>query len=176
MAHGSWRPRFVVGAILGVLVVAGAAWLLTTNASEGDPGPAAGAATGADAAAVRERLLAELDRGLSRWYAGDPAGYADLYAEELSYFDPGTDVSLDGIEALRAFYAPLEGEISVDRYETADHRLQLHGDVAILTFLLNEYVGSDEPTTVWKVTHVYYRFGDDWRVVHGHFSMAGQDP
>jgi ketosteroid isomerase-like protein len=44
---------------------------------------------------------------LDRWNNGDPGGYLDSYAPEVSYFDPTTEKRIDGIDAMRANYAPL---------------------------------------------------------------------
>jgi len=167
MVIGSWRQGFLLGALVGGLIIFVAGRLLA----------GAGADRGervADPASAEEQVLealqADLERGLDRWYSGDPFGYAELYAQDLSYFDPGTSVSLDGLGNLRTYYQPLVGLFHIDRYETVNQRLQLYGDLAILTFNLNEHEAGDTPTTEWKVTHVYRQFGDDWRVIHGHFS------
>jgi hypothetical protein len=169
--NGGWRNGLLVGAIGGAVVVAGAMRLLSGPAEES----AGESARGVGAAEVLAVLQADLNRGLDRWYSGDPFGYSDLYADELSYFDPGTDVSLDGIAALRAYYEPLVDRFHIERYETENMRLQLHGDIGILTFNLNEHAAGDPPSAEWKVTQVYRNIGDEWRIIHGHFSSPVEE-
>ena len=47
--------------------------------------------------------LVALERSaLDKWIRRDPQGYLDLYAPEVSYFDPLSKTRLDGIDAVRA--------------------------------------------------------------------------
>lgn len=166
----TWKSGVLLGTIAGALI---AGLAVRTY-----PAPASDETAGADretTAMVFEALTADLNRGLDRWYSGDPFGYSDLYADELSYFDPGTDVSLDGIAALRAYYEPLVDRFHIERYETENVRLQLHGDIGILTFNLNEHAAGDPPSAEWKVTQVYRNIGDEWRIIHGHFSSPVEE-
>ena len=54
-----------------------------------------------------------------RWGRGDPGGFLDLYAADISYFDPLTAARLDGRDALTDYYRPWIGIIHVARYEMA---------------------------------------------------------
>ncbi len=174
MVNGDWKQGFLLGTVGGALVVGVVASLLMGGGADGvDRVADSGAAEGQQR--VMEVLQADLTQGLDRWYSGDPFGYAELYAQELSYFDPGTAVSLSGVGALRTYYEPLVDLFHIDRHETVNLRLQLHGDFAILTFNLNEYEAGDTPTAEWKVTHVYRQFGEEWRVIHGHFSEVAAE-
>ena len=170
MRDTSWKRGLLAGVVTGALVAGVAARMLGSSDAVA-PDSSGDLATPRQQSVMAE-LQADLDEGLRRWYSGDPSGYAELYADELSYFDPGTDVSLDGLDALRTYYEPLVNRFHVDRYETVNVRLQLHGDIAILTFNLNEYETGVPPSAEWKVTHVYRHFGDGWRVIHGHFSQV----
>jgi ketosteroid isomerase-like protein len=98
-------------------------------------------------------------------------GYADLFADDLTYFAPPTGGRLEGIEALRASYAPAKGKINVPKYEVSNSKLQLHGDVGVFTYNLDEYArGDDAPSARWNATEVYRRDGDEWRIIHAHWS------
>ena len=163
--NGMPRSGLLIGAVGGAVIAGLGVWLgLRSN-------PAPATPVEADAAAVLAELRADLEAGLRRWYDGDPSGYAGLYADDMSYFDPGTEAALRGLDALRAYFAPLEGQIEVERYEIHDDRLQLHGDIAIFTFLLSEYDEAGTSDLVWRVKHVYRRDDHAWRVIHGHFSQ-----
>ena len=76
---------------------------------------------------------------LDRWGKGDPWGFTEISADEVTYFDPATQRRLDGLEALRDFYAALEGKINI-RYEMINPRVQVQGDTAVLTFNLIDYL------------------------------------
>ena len=66
---------------------------------------------------------------LDRWGAGDPQGFLDTYAPEITYFDIGTEHRLDGHAAMTDYYRPLFGRIKIPRYEMIDPKVQRHGDV-----------------------------------------------
>ena len=172
----NWTMGLLLGAAGGVLITLGATGAFTDAESDASGPGEADAVPASVMEEERDRLLstlrADLDRGLARWYSGDPLGYAELYAEDLTYFDPGTETSLQGIESLRAYYEPLVDRFHIDRYETDDFRLQHHVEIAILTFTLSEYAAGDDPTVVWKVTHAYRQVDGEWRVIHGHFSQV----
>ena len=53
----------------------------------------------------RESLL--LERGaLDRWGAGDPGGFLELYAPNVTYFVPMREKRIDGLEAMKQSWSP----------------------------------------------------------------------
>lgn len=121
-----------------------------------------------------EEIVA-LERGaLDRWGKGDPQGFFDIMAADQTYFDPTTDKRIDGREALKKYIAPFTGKISIERVEMIDPKVQRVGDLAVLTFNLNDYgaqVGGGPKTTArWNSTEVYQRIGGSWKIVHSHWS------
>ena len=54
---------------------------------------------------------------LDRWGAGNPDGLLDLYASDISYFDPMTAARIDGHLAMVVYYRPWAGKIRIDRYD-----------------------------------------------------------
>ena len=119
-----------------------------------------------------------LERGaLDVWGHGDPRGYLDLYAQNVSYFDPVTEKRVDGLEAMRAYYAPLMGKIHVDRYEMKNVNVQHHGDVAVLSYNLVNYGASfdgkaEAAPHPWNSTKVYVKIDGRWKIVHDHWSYV----
>src|SRR5512145_3427458 len=99
-----------------------------------------------------EQITAEiiaLERAaLDRWCAGDPSGYLEISAPDVTYFDPFLERRLDGLEALAAWYAPLRGTIHIDRYDLIEPRVQVCGEAAVLTFNLVSDRGL--PTMYWN--------------------------
>jgi hypothetical protein len=47
---------------------------------------------------------------LDRWGKGDPAGFLELYATDITYFDPVTATRIDGHEAMVNYYRPWIGK------------------------------------------------------------------
>ena len=117
-----------------------------------------------------------LERGaLDRWGQGDPGGYLELYAPEVTYFDPVQPARVDGLDAMTALYAPLAGAIRVDRYDMIAPAVQRHGEVAVLTFNLLSYQtqadGREAVVARWNATAVYHAANGTWRSIHVHWSF-----
>jgi ketosteroid isomerase-like protein len=116
---------------------------------------------------------------LDRWGRGDPQGYLEIMAPEVTYFDPSLDARIDGVERLRDLLVPWTGKIKIDRYEMVNPTVQLHGDAALLTFNLVNYRrqpdGSEQAVISWNSTEVYGRMDGQWRIVHSHWSFVKPD-
>lgn len=123
---------------------------------------------------VAETIIA-LERGaLDRWGKGDPEGYFEIYAPEVTYFDPTVEKRVDGIGAVRALIAPYTGKISVSRYDMLSPKVEHHGDLAVLSFNLLSYRpgpdGQERVVARWNSSAVYRRTGDTWKSIHVHWS------
>jgi hypothetical protein len=117
-----------------------------------------------------DTIVAQLRAAMERWYKGDPSGYSALFADDLTYFAPVTGGRLEGISALKDLFAPIAGKITVPRFEMLNPKLQLHGDVGVFTYHLNEYASDSSATARWNATQVYRRIGEQWRIIHAHWS------
>ena len=113
---------------------------------------------------------------LDRWIKGDPDGFLNAFASEVTYFSPTEERRVDGLEAMKALLAPVRGKIRIDRYEMLNTKVQRHGDVAVLTYQIVNYQrrpdGKEQPTTRWNSTAVFHRSGGSWRTIHSHFSYT----
>jgi hypothetical protein len=107
---------------------------------------------------------------LDRWGQGDPDGYLEINAADMSYFDPFVESRVDGLRALTEWYEQIRGNIKIDRDEIVNPRVQAVGDAAILTFQFVSY--GSEGSVRWNCTEVYQRFVDAWRIVHSHWALA----
>src|SRR3989442_3779394 len=83
-----------------------------------------------------EGIIALEKAALDRWGKGDPQGYLETYAPDVTYFDPTRDGRVDGLAAMKEFLNPMAGKIKIDRYEMIGPRVQRRGDVAVLTYNL----------------------------------------
>jgi len=124
-----------------------------------------------------ERISAEIiaieRAALNRWGKGDPWGFTEISADEVTYFDTGTKRRTDGIEALRQLYLPREGRIKIERYDMLNPKVQVHENTAVLTFNLIDYVLTPEGTTKevrWNATEVYCKMDGQWKIIHTHWS------
>ena len=117
---------------------------------------------------VAETIM-ELERdALERWGRGDPEGFLEISAPDLSYFDPFIERRLDGLAALRSMYEQIRGKIHIDRFEIIEPRVQVAGDVAVLTFRFKSYGGAG--SIDWNTTEVYQRDQAGWRIIHTHWA------
>ncbi len=122
-----------------------------------------------------ETIIALERAALDRWGNGDPQGYLETYAPDITYFDPSRERRLDGLATITEYYLPITGKIKVDRYEMIGPKVQRQGDMAVLTYNLASHIkGSDgKPAVVrWNSTEVYARMEGKWKIVHSHWSYT----
>jgi ketosteroid isomerase-like protein len=120
-----------------------------------------------------EAILAKERHALDRWSKGDPSGYAEAAADDMTYFDDiGAQARVDGIAAVRGYLATLEGQIHAHRYEIVDPRVQVYGDVGILTLRYHPSSLDGEALSPWKTTVVYRQIAEEWRMVHANWSTV----
>jgi ketosteroid isomerase-like protein len=134
-----------------------------------------GSATPPAASDATPDIVAMERAALDRWGKGDPEGYLDIMADEVTYFDPMQEKRIDGIEAMKKMLAPLTAKINVSRFDMIDPKVQRHGDSALLTFNLVSYVGQPDGKELavarWNSSELYGRVNGQWRIVHSHWSF-----
>jgi ketosteroid isomerase-like protein len=130
----------------------------------------------ASVSAEAERITAIERVALDRWGRGDPQGYLEIMAGEVTYFDPMQGRRIDGVDAMRDLLVPLGGKIRVDRYDMIDPKVQHHGDSALLTFNLVSYQtradGTEHAVARWNSSELYARLDGRWQIVHSHWSFT----
>jgi ketosteroid isomerase-like protein len=120
-----------------------------------------------------EQIVAMERAALDRWGKGDPQGYLETMAPEVTYMDPIQDKRIDGLSAMKDLLIPFTGKIRVDHYDMIDPKVQRHGDMALLTFNLVSYqkqAGADKVVARWNSTEAYARLEGQWKIVHSHWS------
>jgi uncharacterized protein (TIGR02246 family) len=120
--------------------------------------------------------LMALERGaMERWRKGDPWGFMDLYAPDMTYFDPGTTQRRNGRAEMAALYAQVEGKIFYDVMDFVDPRVQVYGDLAVLAYrFLSTWLNQDGSVASrvgWNCSEVYERMEGGWKVIHNHWSL-----
>ncbi len=97
-----------------------------------------------DARTSADQILM-LERGaLDRWGKGDPGGFLELYAADITYFDPVTATRIDGHQAMVNYYLPWVGKIQIARYEMVNPQVVVEGNMALLTYNLVNYIQDAE--------------------------------
>ena len=126
-----------------------------------------------------EHIIALERAALERWGKGDPTGYFEIFAPEITYFDPTTEARIDGGAALIRMITPFTGRIHVDRFDMQKPLVQRTGDTAVLTFNLlnyrNQPNGHETVITKWNSTEVYTHIGGAWKLTHSHWSYIKPD-
>ena len=121
---------------------------------------------------VEQAILALERQALDQWAAGNPVGFSESFAEDVTYFDDiGAHMRLVGLEAMQAYLASLEGQIPPHEYEIVDPKVQVYGDIAICTLRYHSSIAG-EPGHPWKATDVYRLVNGEWKIVHGHWSLV----
>ena len=125
---------------------------------------------------IAERIIAIETEALKCWNNGDPSGYLKIYAEEITYFDVGTNARLDGYSAMEKLFGPAKGKIYSSRFEIPNPKVQVHGNTAVLTFNLITYSDENEIISEWNSTEVYAKINNEWKIIHSHWSKTKDVP
>ena len=133
----------------------------------------------ADTSKITETILS-LERAINeRWNKGDVDGALEMYSNDVSYFDPLTEVRLDGRKAVEPYFRQFfEGKLNILRNEFPNPQVIVSegGDLAVLHYNLLNIVpdgqGGEKQGTPWNSTQVYRLIGGQWRVVHVNWSFT----
>jgi ketosteroid isomerase-like protein len=142
-------------------VVAGALFAAVGHAAE-------------DSNAVDRELMRLENGAMERWRNGDPMGWAEISAPEVTYVDPGLTKPVVGLEEYSRYLESLKGKIHYDGSEFIRPKAAVYSDVAVLTY---NYQGSSRDADgsikrhpTWNTTEVYARVGGAWKIIHTHWS------
>jgi len=116
-------------------------------------------------------IIAMERAALDRSDNGDPDGFLEISDPDVVYFDPFLEAPIHGLEALRAYYRRNPG-YEQGSGELINPRVQVLGDVAVLTFNYVSRRQRSRRITRWNATEVYRRTGDGWRIIHTHWSFT----
>jgi uncharacterized protein (TIGR02246 family) len=122
-----------------------------------------------------ETIIALERSAIDRWGKGDPQGFLGNYSQDVSYFSPGEEQRVDGLEAMKNLLVPITGKIKIDRYELINPKVQRRGDIAVLSYQMVSHVtqpNGKAATVRWNSTAVYERTKAGWKIIHSHFSYT----
>lgn len=120
---------------------------------------------------IAELIIGIEKSALEKWNQGDPSEFLEVSAEDVVYFDPMTERRIDGRDKLVVLYEAIRGQVKVDNYEMINPKVQAVDRMAVLTYNLISFTGSDEQK--WNCTEVY-RLGKDnkWKIIQTHWSLT----
>ena len=124
---------------------------------------------------VEKEILAHEHTIWDRWSAGDPLGFAESFQDDATLFrwhDVQAQARLDSLEEIQEYLATFEGNIPAHKYEMVDSRVQMYGEIAILTFEYHITMPDGESGPPWKATNVYRLVNGEWKIVHSHWSLV----
>jgi ketosteroid isomerase-like protein len=122
---------------------------------------------------VEQAILAKERQALDHWAQGDPLRFSDNFADDVTYFDDiVAHTRIDSLEEMQNYLTSLNGKIPPHSYEIVDPKVQVYGDIAILTLRYHSTSIEGEPGPPWKATSVYKLTNGDWNVVHAHWSLV----
>ena len=114
-----------------------------------------------------------------RWNKGDVEGALEMYSEDVTYFDPRTEVRLSGRKAVDIYFRQFfEGKLNILRNEFPNPQVIVSdgGDLAVLHYNLLNLVpdgqGGEKQGTAWDSTQVHRLVDAQWRAVHVNWSFT----
>ena len=133
----------------------------------------------ADISKIAETILSFEKRINERWNKGDVDGALEMYSEDVTYFDPLTEMRLEGRTTVEAYFSKFfEGKLNILRNEIPNPQVIVSdgGDLAVLHYNLINIVpdgqGGEKQGTPWNSTQVYRLIDGQWRVVHVNWSFT----
>ncbi len=125
---------------------------------------------------IADTLIGMEKAALERWGNGDVDGFLEMIAEDYTYFDPFLDQRVDNYPAIKEIYDAIRGQVHYDRFELIDPKVQVDGDIAVLTFNFKSYGQINDSTTGeqshWHTTEVFRKFDEGWKLISTHWSFT----
>jgi ketosteroid isomerase-like protein len=119
-----------------------------------------------------QEILALERQAMDGFLKGDPDPQLAIADPEITCFHEVFDKRIEGLAALKEAYAPYRGVPLFESYEILNPKVQVAGDVAILTYRLAQHNAA--ATNYWNGTLVYRKRAEGWRLIHSHWSRAKQ--
>jgi uncharacterized protein (TIGR02246 family) len=123
---------------------------------------------------VASQIIAREKASVEAWQRKDKAFFADFMTDDSTYFNPNgpyleTEPKVNFLPKFEQ-YAEM---FKYNDFQMYNPRVQVYGDTAVLTYNSSVSVtfGGQPLNYTAKVTSVYVKQGNTWRVVHAHESM-----
>jgi ketosteroid isomerase-like protein len=123
---------------------------------------------------ITAQIIAREKAGYEAWQRKDKAFYADFMADDATYFSPMNPyLQIDPKTNFLPKFEQYAEQYKYLDYQIFNPRVQIYGDTAVLTYngSFTLSMGGQAIQYTGKMTSVYVKQGNTWRVVHGHESM-----
>lgn len=124
--------------------------------------------------AIMDKILKIEDSAMEEWRKGNPMKWIEISGDDVIYIDPGLNAPIVGKAAYLQYLEPLKGKIFYDASEYVKPNVALYGKTAVLTYnyhsLKKKPDNQFERTSFWNTTEVYRLIGDEWKIIHTHWS------
>jgi ketosteroid isomerase-like protein len=127
-------------------------------------------------AEVASTVIAMERAALARSDKGDVEGFLEISDDDVVYFDPSLEKPIRGLDELSRYYRRNPDYEHAASSEFLNPKVQVAGDVAVLTF---NYVTTGERShkvTRWNATEVYRHARKGWQIIHTHWSYTKPEP
>jgi len=124
--------------------------------------------------AIASQVIAREKSSVEAWQRKDKAFYADFLADDATYFSSQNPyLEIDPKANFLPKFEQFAEMFKFNDIQMYNPRVQVYGDVAILTYnsAVSASLAGQPINYTAKVTTVYVKQGNTWRVVHGHESM-----
>jgi ketosteroid isomerase-like protein len=125
------------------------------------------------------KALIELEKSHNeRFSVGDPNGYLDGFADEVSYFDPILKEIVVGKEKVVEWLSSVYSNPNIVRSEYLNPAVHVSdsGDFAVMGYNLHTYVldenGKEKLLRAWNATHGYRLVDGKWLIVHSNWAFS----
>lgn len=121
---------------------------------------------------AKEAILAKIEMAGKKWSEGDPLGYVEVAAPDITWSDDLTaPIPVITREALKVYLEGYKGKIPPHKFELSEFTYQFYDDIVIVTY---HYQGTfdEDVAPPWKVTSVYRYLDGDWLSVHENWTKV----
>ena len=119
---------------------------------------------------IKAVILAKEYAVLTRWYNVDPMGFIENSWDDVTCFDPSLISRIDSINAFRKILEPIKGLIHIPSHKMDKTQVSIFGEIAILTF--TDVFSAGNKTARWHATEIYLQRGNDWKLIHSHWTES----
>ncbi len=124
--------------------------------------------------AIAEQIIAREQASVDAWRRKDKTFYAGLLTEDATYFSAHSPyLDTDPKKNFLPKFEQYAEQFKYQDFQMHNPRVQIYGDVAVLTYQASvsaNFNGQPLNYTA-KMTSIYVKQGNTWRVAHGHESM-----
>jgi ketosteroid isomerase-like protein len=124
--------------------------------------------------AIAAQIIAREKASVAAWQKKDKAFYTDFLADDATFFTSESPyLETDPKENFFPKFEQYADLFKMNDFQMYNPRVQVYGDTAILTYNSSSSVNFGGQTINYtsKVTSVYVKQGNTWRVVHAHETM-----